>query len=93
MVSKKRSLKLTQRLARFLLGNILTLVILKRVENMTIYMMMKRSITVGYYKNLVVEILELNEAGLDVLKIADRLCVAPLTVANVLEMYGVPEGA
>ena len=54
-------------------------------------MMMR--IKVGYYKNLVIEILELSDAGLDILKIADRLCVAPITVANVLEMYGRPEGA
>ena len=47
----------------------------------------------GYYKNLVIEILELNDAGLGVMAIADRLGLAVLTVANVLEMYGRPEGA
>jgi hypothetical protein len=48
---------------------------------------------VGYYKNLVIEILELSDAGLGVIAIADRLGVAAITVANVLEMYGRPEGA
>jgi hypothetical protein len=48
---------------------------------------------VGYYKNLVIEILELSDAGLGVIAIADRLGLAAITVANVLEMYGRPEGA
>jgi len=48
---------------------------------------------VGYYKNLVIEILELNDAGLGVIAIADRLGIAAITVANILEMYGGPEGA
>jgi DNA-binding NarL/FixJ family response regulator len=47
----------------------------------------------GYYKNLVIEILELSDAGLGVIAIADRLGVAAITVSNVLEMYGRPEGA
>ena len=47
----------------------------------------------GYYKNLVLDILELNDAGLSVMAIADRLGLAAITVANVLEMYGRPEGA
>jgi hypothetical protein len=47
----------------------------------------------GYYKNLIVEVLELNDAGLSVVAIADRLGLAAITVANVLEQYGRPEGA
>ena len=47
----------------------------------------------GYYKNLVIEILELSDAGLGVIAIADRLGIAAITVANILEMYGGPEGA
>lgn len=47
----------------------------------------------GYYKNLVLEILELNDAGLSVTAIADRLGLAVITVANVLSEYGRPEGA
>jgi orotate phosphoribosyltransferase-like protein len=47
----------------------------------------------GYYKNLIVEVLELNDAGLSVGAIADRLGLAAITVANVLEQYGRPEGA
>jgi hypothetical protein len=47
----------------------------------------------GYYKNLIVEVLELNDAGLSVVAIADRLGLAAITVANVLEQYGRPEVA
>ncbi len=47
----------------------------------------------GYYKNLVIEILELNDAGLGVIAIADRLGLAAITVAKILEMYGGPDGA
>lgn len=54
-------------------------------------MMMR--IKVGYYKNLVIEILEMSEAGCSVPFIANYLGVAVLTVNNVLEMYGRPEGA
>jgi len=53
---------------------------------------MKR-ITMGYYKNLVIEILELNEVGRSAEYIANSLGIAVLTVNNVLEMYGRPEGA
>jgi hypothetical protein len=55
--------------------------------------MMRMRISMGYYKNLVIEVLELNDAGLGVMAIADRLGLAAITVANVLEMYGRPEGA
>jgi hypothetical protein len=48
---------------------------------------------VGYYKNLVIEILEMSDAGCSVPFIANYLGVAVLTVNNVLEMYGRPEGA
>ena len=54
-------------------------------------MMMR--IKVGYYKNLVIEILEMSDAGCSVPFIANYLGVAVLTVNNVLEMYGRPEGA
>jgi len=47
----------------------------------------------GYYKNLVNEILEMSDAGYSVPFIANYLGVAVLTVNNVLEMYGRPEGA
>jgi len=47
----------------------------------------------GYYKNLVLEILELNDAGLTVLAIANKLGLAAITVANVLQEYGRPETA
>lgn len=49
--------------------------------------------SMGYYKNLIAEVLELNDAGLSVTAIADRLGLAAITVANVLEQYGRPEGA
>ena len=49
-------------------------------------------IRVGYYKNLVIQILELSDDGLSVTAIADRLGLAAITVANVLEQYGRPEG-
>lgn len=42
----------------------------------------------GYYKNLVIEILELSEAGYTVQFIADRLGLAAITVANVIDQYG-----
>ena len=54
-------------------------------------MMMR--IKVGYYKNLVIEILEMSDAGCSVPFIANYLGVAVLTVNNVLEMYGRSEGA
>lgn len=41
----------------------------------------------GYYKNLVLEILELNDAGLPAAAIADRLGLAVITVCNVLNEY------
>ena len=47
----------------------------------------------GYYKNLVLEILELNDAGLEVNAIADRLGLAVITVTNILQEYGTLEGA
>jgi len=47
----------------------------------------------GYYKNLVIEILEMSDAGCSVPFIANYLGVAVLTVNNVLEMYGRPEEA
>jgi len=47
----------------------------------------------GYYKNLVIEILEMSEKGCSVGFIANYLGVPVLTVNNVLEMYGGPEGA
>ena len=47
----------------------------------------------AYYKNLVLDILELNDAGLGVMAIVDRLGLAAITVANILEQYGRPEGA
>ena len=47
----------------------------------------------AYYKNLVLDILELNDAGLSVMAIADRLGLAAITVANILEQYGRPDGA
>jgi DNA-binding NarL/FixJ family response regulator len=43
---------------------------------------------VGYYKNLVIQILELNDAGLSVQAIADRLGLATITVSNVIDQYG-----
>jgi hypothetical protein len=54
---------------------------------------MKESLTVGYYKNLVIEILEMSDAGCSVPFIANYLGVAVLTVNNVLEVYGRPEDA
>lgn len=42
----------------------------------------------GYYKNLVIQILELNDAGLSVQAIADRLGLAAITVSNVIDQYG-----
>ncbi len=48
---------------------------------------------VGYYKNLVIQILEMSEAGCSVPFIANYLGVAVLTVNNVIDMYGGPEGA
>jgi hypothetical protein len=47
----------------------------------------------GYYKNLVLEILELNDAGLGVVAIADQLGLAVITVSNILGEYGRPDGA
>lgn len=47
----------------------------------------------GYYKNLVLEILELNDAGLPVNAIADRLGLDVITVANILQEYSAPAGA
>ena len=47
----------------------------------------------GYYKNLVIQILEMSEAGCSVPFIANYLGIAVLTVNNVLELYSVPEGA
>ena len=47
----------------------------------------------GYYKNLVIEILEMSDAGRSAEYIANRLGIAVLTVNNVLEMYGRPEEA
>ena len=41
----------------------------------------------GYYKNLVIEILELHEKGFTTSQIADHLCVAAITVTNVIEQY------
>jgi DNA-binding NarL/FixJ family response regulator len=49
--------------------------------------------SVGYYKNLVIQILELSDDGLSVSAIADKLGLAAITVANVLEQYGRPDGA
>ena len=47
----------------------------------------------GYYKNLVLEILELNDAGLGVVAIANQLGLAVITVSNILGEYGRPDGA
>jgi orotate phosphoribosyltransferase-like protein len=46
----------------------------------------------GYYKNLVLEILELSDAGLSVRAIADNLGLAVITVSNILCEYGRPDG-
>jgi hypothetical protein len=67
--------------------------ILMHVKSRLIPMMMMKRITMGYYKNLVIEILELNEVGRSAEYIANSLGIAVLTVNNVLEMYGRPEGA
>ena len=46
----------------------------------------------GYYKNLVIQILEMSETGRSAEYIANRLGLPVLTVNNVLELYGAPEG-
>jgi len=43
----------------------------------------------GYYKNLVIDILELNEAGLTPGAIADRLGIAVITVCNIIDQYSI----
>jgi len=49
--------------------------------------------SVDYYKNLAIQILELSDDGLGISAIADKLGLAAITVANVLEQYGRPDGA
>ena len=49
--------------------------------------------SVGYYKNLVIQILEMSEAGCSVPFIANYLGIAVLTVNNVIDQYGGPEEA
>jgi hypothetical protein len=49
--------------------------------------------SVGYYKNLVIQILEMSETGRSAEYIANYLGVAVLTVNNVIDMYGGPEEA
>ena len=45
----------------------------------------------GYYKNLVIQILEMSEAGCTVPFIANYLGVAVLTVNNVIDLYSMQE--
>lgn len=47
----------------------------------------------GYYKNLVIQILEMNEIGRSAEYIANYLGIAVLTVNNVIDLYSGPEGA
>jgi len=42
----------------------------------------------GYYKNLVLEILEMSDKGCSVKFIANYLGIPVLTVNNVIEQYG-----